>query len=443
MTKSPEYIADESLIVNNKNNLYQKFGNNDDDDNSEQEEVDYCWTVHQDLLRRQRDEWHRSRPFTMDDGTKHTPFITELVAPAFKVVPRKATVVVGNGQDVGGVYHPMMASNNPAVVHFITHIYALDQRGRVFAMATMDPTLPGPATVSFQVPEDVIEMTAYEFCNLHGLYQGPKISTNGTSINNSNDTESLMKVNDDDQASIFASPWIGDQKCQVGSPKASAWDSLAADFVRRQSLPPFDSLEPYNQLDGYGQVGTEHTPFIELERDDEGYTTVVVKVGQEGQYHEMRGVAPRGFLLDDINDLDSHDDSSDRRTKNNEPHWITHVYVVGPIGNIVAMVSLDPTNATLAEMKFTIAPQDTDFDDTSTLTAYAFCNVHGLYQGPTYDKATGKIISKNTNDGEEFSAGDEGGELLMESSSSIESLPWQFGAMVILMTVATVAFYLP
>ena len=33
------------------------------------------------------------------------------------------SVVVGNGDD-GGVWHPMVASDDPAVVHFVTHIGA-------------------------------------------------------------------------------------------------------------------------------------------------------------------------------------------------------------------------------------------------------------------------------------------------------------------------------
>lgn len=41
--------------------------------------------------------------------------------------------------------------------------------------------------------------------------------------------------------------------CEVESPVPVAFDSFDADFVRRQSLPPFNSPEPYDQADGKSQ----------------------------------------------------------------------------------------------------------------------------------------------------------------------------------------------
>ena len=38
-----------------------------------------------------------------------------------------ATIVVGNGDEEDGVWHPMIASDDPNAVHFITHIMVKDQ----------------------------------------------------------------------------------------------------------------------------------------------------------------------------------------------------------------------------------------------------------------------------------------------------------------------------
>jgi desulfoferrodoxin (superoxide reductase-like protein) len=117
----------------------------------------HCLTVHEDLMRRQKDEWGSEGPYIIDDGTKHTPFIS------FNASTRQATVIVGNGDDTGGVYHPMLASDNPATVHFITHIYVVDQHNDVFAFSTLDPNEEGPATFAFTVPQSVTQMMAFEF----------------------------------------------------------------------------------------------------------------------------------------------------------------------------------------------------------------------------------------------------------------------------------------
>jgi desulfoferrodoxin (superoxide reductase-like protein) len=123
------------------------------------EDVDgvHCLTVHEDLMRRQLDEWGSEGPFTIDLETKHIPFIS------FNVSTRQATVVVGDGDDVGGVFHPMVASDDPAIVHFVTHIYVADQYNHVFAFSTMDPVQPGPATFVLDVQENVTQITAFEF----------------------------------------------------------------------------------------------------------------------------------------------------------------------------------------------------------------------------------------------------------------------------------------
>jgi len=67
----------------------------------------------------------------------------------------------------------MVASSDPAMVHFITHIYVTDQDGEVVSMRSLDPSVMSTASITFAVPRNASSLTAYEFCNKHGLWRGP------------------------------------------------------------------------------------------------------------------------------------------------------------------------------------------------------------------------------------------------------------------------------
>merc|ERR1719189_923504 len=113
-----------------------------------------------DFNRRQQLTWD-SPPFTEAIGAKHTPYIT--------IQGTLGTVTVGDGRP----YHPMSGGDDPNSVHFITHIYVLDQGGNIVAMRNLDPNGVDVASISFTIPSTATSLTAYEFCNLHGLWQGP------------------------------------------------------------------------------------------------------------------------------------------------------------------------------------------------------------------------------------------------------------------------------
>ena len=134
-----------SLVVSQENNAVDVNGDV------------YCLTVHEDLLRRQSDEWGSADPYTVVNGTKHTPYLS------FDAATRQATILVGNGYEEGGVFHPMVASDDPTVVHFIMYIYVQDQNNDTFAFATLDPNQPAPATFVFDVPEAVTQLVPFEF----------------------------------------------------------------------------------------------------------------------------------------------------------------------------------------------------------------------------------------------------------------------------------------
>ena len=90
----------------------------DDTDNSSK----FCPTLYSDFTRRQLSEFNSpDGPFGISGGAKHVPVLT------LSDDGKTATVVVGNGNEEGGIWHPMVASDDPETVHFITHILVKDQ----------------------------------------------------------------------------------------------------------------------------------------------------------------------------------------------------------------------------------------------------------------------------------------------------------------------------
>lgn len=101
--------------------------------------------------------------------------------------------------------------------------------------------------------------------------------------------------------------------------------------------------------------GAKHTPYITF--DEEAGTAIVMVGSEEGEIHPMSG-------------------STDGVT---EPHWITEVWVVDDQGYTTTLNSLDPTGVDYASLEF--------YPDSNSkqLTAHIWCNIHGLYVGPTVD----------------------------------------------------------
>lgn len=153
---------------------------------------------------------------------------------------------------------------------------------------------------------------------------------------------------------------IDDGECAVSDFPESAWPSVHADFLRLQAQV-FLSEEPFTE-----DKGVKHVPYISVNED--GTSSILVgKVGEA--IHPMNGVTDDG---------------------ESDPHWITELYVTDQDGKIVAMKSLDPTGVTEATWTFETP------EGATTLQAYSWCNIHGLYVGPTVEVATTKEATTDT-----------------------------------------------
>lgn len=86
-------------------------------------ESEICPTIYADYHRRQLAHFSDEGAFVLKEGetAKHIPFLT------LSEDGKTGTVIVGNGDEDGGVWHPMKASEDPGEVHFVTHIMVKDQ----------------------------------------------------------------------------------------------------------------------------------------------------------------------------------------------------------------------------------------------------------------------------------------------------------------------------
>lgn len=139
-----------------------------------------AWTsVHADFLRLQNSTFESESAFAESDGVKHTPYMTfsEITNGKAKV----AKVLVGKIE--GGPLHPMVGLDDGELAgvdepHWITEIYIVDQDGTIVAMHSLDVGEDVEmATAAFDVPDGAETLQAYAWCNLHGLWGGPVVST--------------------------------------------------------------------------------------------------------------------------------------------------------------------------------------------------------------------------------------------------------------------------
>ncbi|KAJ9449941.1 hypothetical protein DIPPA_27312 [Diplonema papillatum] len=112
-----------------------------------------------EIRMQQLNHYNTPDPFRPNVSPKHTPRIETSDNETM------AAVTVGTPS----APHPQVASADPATVHFISTIYVEDQDERIIAMTELSATTEAPL-LSFRIPAGTTQMTAFAFCNVHGLF---------------------------------------------------------------------------------------------------------------------------------------------------------------------------------------------------------------------------------------------------------------------------------
>jgi len=114
---------------------------------------------------------------------KHIPYIT------LNEDGVTGSIIVGVEPDP---VHPMIGSVDGITdPHWITEVYVVDaDTGKIITMKSLDPTGVDAATMEFDIPTGTESIVAYEWCNIHGLWESPKVETPTTAAAASSDTSS-------------------------------------------------------------------------------------------------------------------------------------------------------------------------------------------------------------------------------------------------------------
>eukprot|EP00746_Dinoflagellata_sp_MGD_P157018 gnl/MRDRNA2_/MRDRNA2_86071_c0_seq2.p1 gnl/MRDRNA2_/MRDRNA2_86071_c0~~gnl/MRDRNA2_/MRDRNA2_86071_c0_seq2.p1 ORF type:complete len:437 (+),score=48.54 gnl/MRDRNA2_/MRDRNA2_86071_c0_seq2:142-1452(+) len=235
-----------------------------------------------ELVRRHKSE-HGRNVFQKEDEV-HTPMPHN--TPYLTVMGATATVVVGKHP------HPMIESEDPDLMHFVTHIYVLDQTGKCVAMEYFDPSTDSEAHMTFSIPASATTLQPYEYWNREGLWAGPAVAVSNklTAISN------RRSVN------------------------PSSWKYIIADLYRQHKK---DHNDPGPFL---GHPKEKHTPYISFHADK-----VRVTVGNDHAFHCMK-------------------DS----TNPAEVHYITYIYMLDENNKCVAMEAPDPVGVERCIVEFDV-----------------------------------------------------------------------------------------
>eukprot|EP01063_Lacrimia_lanifica_P032503 TRINITY_DN5563_c0_g1_i1.p1 TRINITY_DN5563_c0_g1~~TRINITY_DN5563_c0_g1_i1.p1 ORF type:complete len:456 (+),score=110.78 TRINITY_DN5563_c0_g1_i1:217-1584(+) len=104
------------------------------------------------------------------------------IAAHVKHTPRLAVSAVGFATVTVGppdAPHMQHASRNPRAIHYVSILYVVDQDGTTVA-ATLPSPLDPRVSLVFEVPAGTTRLTAYAYCNRHGLYAGDAVEVEAT-----------------------------------------------------------------------------------------------------------------------------------------------------------------------------------------------------------------------------------------------------------------------
>lgn len=282
---------------------------------------DLCETLRADFHRVQigRNQGEHDGPHTAHHGSFfHVPHL--------RILKGQGRVELAVGHEAP--FHPMTMVDDKNEVHFITHLYLLDQDNKIAAFTAMDPSVRRvgwhhrPMHV-FDIPKGVTHLYPYSKCNRHGLWHHDGIPVPQHEANGKSFYCNISHLNH----------------------REKVWGTIVADLERTQLWFPHYRDNPFNSTDEGAHL---HVPYVHV--DSQNWATVVV--GQGGNLHPMIA-----------------------STNSSAVHWITHIYVIDDVGEIVALEALDPTMQR-ATISFQVKAR------TQGLIPFAHCNLHGLWKGP-------------------------------------------------------------
>jgi desulfoferrodoxin (superoxide reductase-like protein) len=220
------------------------------------------------------------------------------------------------------VAHPMHAADDAGPEHYITTIYARDQANKIVWLKEFKVDDPAAET-TFALPAGTTALTAYSHCNIHGLWSSRHIP--------SGNSGATATKNDAWEADVAALE------------RSGVWSAT--------NEGPWPGKAP------------KHVPTVEG-----GRGSVLLTVS-----HEMKAGTPL-----DAGAPDGGDGGKDGGDAGSVEHYIGRMYVRNQDGLVVgwkSLTTLDPFPIALFDLPL----------GTTKVTAYAWCNIHGVWKSDTVD----------------------------------------------------------
>jgi len=298
-----------------------------------------CDSMFAEMSRRQLKEQGQPQPYVEGDmlSDLHTPVVTYQSDPITQMTHGKVMV--------GKATHPLVASNDPDKVHYIETIMIVDENDAVLVMGelTAEDNNGKVSTLDFNflTPKT---MTPYVFCNLHGLWKGETVTLSGNATGNTCDVPKCGKEQD---------------AVAVGSAVAVLKHRQNVSFGRKDAFPVINN-DVLNSL---------HRPVIDTIGD-----MVKVTIGMG----PLNG--PAGCPNDCYHPVTASADPT-------KVHWPEYVYVVNESGLVVHFVELAPSGDGGPVKVYFETPASS-----SVLTAYTYCNIHGLFVSEPFKVSGGSAL---------------------------------------------------
>eukprot|EP00928_Gymnodinium_smaydae_P095054 TRINITY_DN8104_c0_g2_i1.p1 TRINITY_DN8104_c0_g2~~TRINITY_DN8104_c0_g2_i1.p1 ORF type:complete len:1846 (+),score=294.15 TRINITY_DN8104_c0_g2_i1:63-5600(+) len=306
------------------------------------QDMDVCSAHVAEYWRLHAREFSKNSPVDGNTNLKHKPTL---------ILNGDGTAIVKVGEDNrqsnGDItYHPMSPSAEPSAIHWINAIWVMDQAGNLVAMRGLEPTEPSPATLTFDVPASATKLTAYEYCNKHGLFSGGEVVVpSGSTKPSVTEGECGLRECPGKPKPVYAQ----DADC----------DSLVAETKRRQLAMNAQSPLAFPESFTEGSKNEKHSPYIVLNG-----TVAKVVVGRGAAGFDGEPIHP---MVDDPTNFGAN------------LHYIDTIWVEDQNGRVLAYRSLSASEPKPATLYFDIP------EGTTKVQAYEFCNTHGWFQGPAVD----------------------------------------------------------